>query len=106
MPPWGWRLLDAARIQPSPARALLPLAAAGTETVLVCGPDDAGRFERRGEWLMRPLVRMGRLHFVTAPHLDHSALLRDGRQLVRQTVLDHAGSLLPIADRRSGATLG
>jgi alpha/beta superfamily hydrolase len=106
LPPWAWRALDAARIQPSPARALLPLAAAGTQTVLVCGPDDAGRFERRGGWLLRRLVDSGRLQFVTDPHLDHSALLRDGQRLIRQTVLQHAGSLQPLPIRRPGATLG
>jgi alpha-beta hydrolase superfamily lysophospholipase len=94
LPEWVWRILDATRVQPSPARGLRPLAAADTETVVVCGPSHWPHYQRRGGWLVRPLVATGRLRLVMAPDLDHGVLRSSGQAVVRQVVLEE---IAPVA---------
>jgi hypothetical protein len=88
MPEIGWRIMDVLGLQPSPAGGLTHLIAGGTQALLLCGPQDARRFERRSGWVVRGLTRTGRLTFVSIAGLDHALLLRDPREVVRDILLD------------------
>jgi hypothetical protein len=88
MPEIGWKIMDVLGLQPSPAGGLTRLIAGGTQALLLCGPQDARRFEHRSGWVVRALTRTGRLTFVSVAGLDHALLLREPRDVVRDILLD------------------
>lgn len=89
LPELGWRVMDAASLIPSPAQGLVPVVNSGADVLLLCGATDAHQFRQRGGWIIRPLVRTGRLRFEQLPDLDHPIHLGDGRRQMRRLLFDH-----------------
>jgi hypothetical protein len=76
------------RVQQSPATGLRAVVDSGARVLVVCGPSDARRFERRGKWILSALSKSGRFDLVTIPHLGHAVLTSAERESIERELLD------------------
>ncbi|HMC39227.1 MAG TPA: alpha/beta hydrolase family protein [Acidimicrobiales bacterium] len=94
----AWRMAHVTGVRRSPVATARSVAAQGAELVLVCGPDDAERLQRRGGWILNRLMGQGRVRYSVLPHLGHSVLTRDERLAVEALLLDHLVPTGPSGD--------
>lgn len=97
IPKPGWWLLDKLHLYTYPARAFRPLVEGGTDTFVILGEAESGKFLVRGRSELRRLERSGRFHFHVHPELDHTLVRARSRHIVTERlreflVLDPAGS--------------
>lgn len=72
IPPALWWLFDRLGLQPSPARGLERLRAAGVDTLLICGEPEAFPLERRAGPAMRRLASVPGFRMEVLAESDHA----------------------------------
>ena len=84
-----WRLRRGARPKNKPGERLGELVAAGTDVLLICGPDEIQPFLETGLGAISRAEHDGRLQIEVIPTLGHALLFSKDRDMVSELILDH-----------------
>jgi len=86
----AWRFRSvAAPHRNRPGERLGDLARAGTDVLLICGPEEVQPFFEPGIAAVRRAERSGRLEVMVIPNLEHSLLPSADRDEVTDVIFDH-----------------
>jgi dienelactone hydrolase len=88
LPELAWRVLDIARVVPSPATGLRRVHPDVVWIHVLLGDVDDFRLNVRGGWILRRLRREGRFEFSAIRGLDHNLFRLQGRSAMVETIVE------------------
>jgi pimeloyl-ACP methyl ester carboxylesterase len=89
-----WWLLDRVGIQPSPAQPLREVARMAERVLVMCCPEDAAPFTKRGKWVLEHLLKNPSFNFVVDDRLDHLLWTRRSRSAAAELIREFLGPYL------------